>query len=399
MLIANTLSLRNYFWILVLAITVNVVGLLMAYIYAVYDAKAYHTSAQGAFYNSHPAAAAVYSADGSGTAGGGSILENSVFGGYNPAERIAQAVRSVMNLRSTSVDVSSSEAQELNSVTSVDGDGREDIYDFHNATYKNTYVTINGPGRLGNKMFQYAALLAVAHHYGYTPFVPSNNVLMEVFNLRHDLLVDISNDDRFGERNPGEYDASLFEKLNSDKNWTLTGYYQSWKYFTNISKIIKKEFTFKNEILKEAFKVLKKYGLGKKTLIGVHIRRGDMLAQKLRGYNVADETYINKALGFYRKTVTNPVFLISSDDMNWARNSIQESYDVNFVGGNSLGVDLAILANCQHSVITSGSYGWWAAWLAGGDTIYFSNYPRRNSWLSSIYNKNDYYPEWWIGME
>lgn len=392
MIIATTLSVKNYFWFLVLAITINVVGLLMAYIYAVYDAKTYRT--KSAFFNGHPAAASAAAVAASAVYS--DAPEPSLFGIYNPAQKIAQVVRSVMNFRSAGSSSSSSSSGDDN----PDGsDKSDDFYDFRNATYRNTYVTINGPGRLGNKMFQYAALLAVSRHYGYRPFVPSNNVLTEVFKVRHDTLVDISNDDRFGEHKPGEFDTSLFEKLSADKNWTLTGYYQSWKYFTNITKIVKREFTFRDEILKEAFKVLKKFGLGKKTLIGVHIRRGDMLAQKLRGYNVADEHYVNKALNFYRKTVPSPAFLISSDDMNWSRNFIQESYDVNFVGGNSLGVDLAILANCQHSVITSGSYGWWAAWLAGGDTVYFSNYPRRNSWLSSVYNRNDYYPEWWIGME
>lgn len=33
--------------------------------------------------------------------------------------------------------------------------------------------------------------------------------------------------------------------------------------------------------------------------------------------------------------------------------------------------DLALLARCQHTIISVGTFGWWAAFLAGGDATYF----------------------------
>jgi galactoside 2-L-fucosyltransferase 1/2 len=49
-------------------------------------------------------------------------------------------------------------------------------------------------------------------------------------------------------------------------------------------------------------------------------------------------------------------------------------------------------------IVTSGTFGWWGAWLSGGTTVYFKGYPRPESWLASQVSKNDYYPKGWIPM-
>ncbi|ELT91392.1 hypothetical protein CAPTEDRAFT_40726, partial [Capitella teleta] len=57
--------------------------------------------------------------------------------------------------------------------------------------------------------------------------------------------------------------------------------------------------------------------------------------------------------------------------------------------------DLAILSMSEHVIITTGSFGWWGAWLANGTTIYYSDWPRNNSTLSKGFVKEDYFmPHW-----
>jgi galactoside 2-L-fucosyltransferase 1/2 len=59
---------------------------------------------------------------------------------------------------------------------------------------------------------------------------------------------------------------------------------------------------------------------------------------------------------------------------------------------------MALLAACNHSVVTTGSFGWWAAFLAGGTVVYDKSFPRQNSLLSYHYTHADYYPPHWIPL-
>jgi hypothetical protein len=63
-------------------------------------------------------------------------------------------------------------------------------------------------------------------------------------------------------------------------------------------------------------------------------------------------------------------------------------------------VHMAILSACNHSIITGGTFGWWSAYLAGGQCVWYEGYPRPSSLLERRYmtSKQDYYLPGWIGM-
>ena len=111
---------------------------------------------------------------------------------------------------------------------------------------------------------------------------------------------------------------------------------------------------------------------GTKTLVGVHIRRSDYaswLQKQLNGHLVSP-SYLHCALKLARKRYRRPAFLVTSDDMVWSRRNIPVNGDVLFVGSNASEVaDMATLANCDHSIVTYGTFGYLAAFLAGGDII------------------------------
>lgn len=71
-----------------------------------------------------------------------------------------------------------------------------------------------------------------------------------------------------------------------------------------------------------------------------------------------------------------------------------------FSEGHSAGVDMAIIAACDSVVISTGSFGWWAAWLANRTTtVYYSNWPRPGSGLAKFFVNQRYFPERWIPMQ
>jgi len=53
---------------------------------------------------------------------------------------------------------------------------------------------------------------------------------------------------------------------------------------------------------------------------------------------------------------------------------------------------------CQHTVITVGTFGWWAGWLANGTTVYYKDWPRRGSPLAALARHADYFPPYWIPL-
>ena len=67
------------------------------------------------------------------------------------------------------------------------------------------------------------------------------------------------------------------------------------------------------------------------------------------------------------------MFLYVSDDMDWGRENLSAEGSLYFVGcgnGNKtdcVGRDLAVLSSCNHTILTHGSFGHWAAYLAGGE--------------------------------
>ncbi|XP_014667527.1 PREDICTED: uncharacterized protein LOC106809082 [Priapulus caudatus] len=73
--------------------------------------------------------------------------------------------------------------------------------------------------------------------------------------------------------------------------------------------------------------------------------------------------------------------------------------DVVFVGTDDPLVDMCALSDCDHVIMTVGTFGWWAGFLSGGDVIYFA----QPTWPGSMYDNEliveDYYRPEWIGME
>jgi len=66
--------------------------------------------------------------------------------------------------------------------------------------------------------------------------------------------------------------------------------------------------------------------------------------------------------------------------------------------GNTDEQDLAILSQCNHTIMTVGTYGWWAGYLAGGITVYYKNFPAEGSSFYRIFSKDDFFPPHWIGL-
>ena len=69
-----------------------------------------------------------------------------------------------------------------------------------------------------------------------------------------------------------------------------------------------------------------------------------------------------------------------------------------FSPGFDDGQDLALLSQCNHTIMTVGTFGWWAGYLAGGITVYYNNFPAKNSVLYFQFREKEFFPPDWIGL-
>ncbi|XP_069490154.1 galactoside alpha-(1,2)-fucosyltransferase 2-like [Ambystoma mexicanum] len=244
--------------------------------------------------------------------------------------------------------------------------------------------TINSLGRLGNQMGEYATLLALAKMNGRQAYILAKmyNILAPLFKITLPVLPDAVDKNikwrtyHVSSRMSDEY------KHIEGQYVKFTGYPASYTFFFDIKDEIHNEFMFHNAIREEAYgSLLKLKGQRQNaTYIGVHIRRGDYAAYMSRRWNgvIAGKGYVEKAIGYFRKKYPEPVFVVVSNDMQWCKKNIDASRgDVYFSGDgieSSPERDFALLCHCNHSIMTLGTFGIWSSYLAGGETIYLTNF-------------------------
>ncbi|KAH3788936.1 hypothetical protein DPMN_167100 [Dreissena polymorpha] len=231
-------------------------------------------------------------------------------------------------------------------------------------------------GRLGNMMFQYASILGIAATCKFSNVVVERGEhLREIFsfsNTKVSFSASTMSSTSIREKKSGTFDNRLVT-LNNSVSFRVDGYLQSWRYFEAIRDTVRKEFTFSTEISNKAWfrlhDVLKTFNVTNATFVGVHIRRGDFTYNKKYGFLTAPLEYIIKSMNIFLNLYSNrTVFVICSDGIKWAKDALSNvtsSYNMYFMEGNSAEVDMAILSKCNHTIITTGTFSWWAAWLAG----------------------------------
>ena len=132
--------------------------------------------------------------------------------------------------------------------------------------------------------------------------------------------------------------------------------------------------------------VKKRKLLGKPiTWVGVHNRRTDYghHLQSLYGLSLLSRDYFHKAINYFSSRHDHVVFVVATDDMEWAEENLGLP-GVEFIGHKKVldkdtdhplateedvGEDLALLAACNHTIISYGTFGQWAAMLAGGEVV------------------------------
>ena len=267
--------------------------------------------------------------------------------------------------------------------------------------------------RFGNLLFMYASMYGIAHANALKPCVITPTGLQTVFeNTTLDMLdstkenqtkrINIS-DSKLGGRTFDQDAFHLREIFREGDIFVINGYRQSWKYFSqawenNLENRLKFRTVIQDKIDRCLESVVSHQGHDT-SLVGIHIRRGDFITQAKFGYTISNITYIENAMKYYERQNNSIMFVIATDDPHWAKEYVLPlRMNIYLSPFTSAFDDMCLLASCNDSIITGGSFGWWGAYMAGGSVVYDKTFPDPESTIGKRYTKEDYYPPHWVGL-
>ena len=179
-------------------------------------------------------------------------------------------------------------------------------------------------------------------------------------------------------------------------NTIYQGWWQSERYFFDISDIIRREFSFKHPLPPLSQPLFDE--IRQTNSIGLHVRRTDYL--KVPALNTTDKAYFLQAAEEIANKVSDPYFYVFSDDIEWCEQHIKLDYPVRIVGhdlkGHKSGNHLRLMAACKHFIISNSSFAWWAVWLnENPEKIVIAP---QNWFNHRKHDTSDLVPEHWIRM-
>lgn len=236
-------------------------------------------------------------------------------------------------------------------------------------------------GRLGNQMFQLAALKALALKNKSQVYIPDDlysrkhdGQICLLDNFKHNIpLIDPNNCTHLELFREADNHLLVLDRRFFDisGSMALHGHFESEVFFKDYKEDISSMYTFIDSI--DAFStdyiesIKQKYST--KEIVGVHFRRGDyretheapgLFLQYIyyaRNLHFNDDKYIFLLFtgGNQEKGNSN------ESDMNWCKQHMPNTL---FCEVNNTIKDLAIMTKCDHMILsTKSTLGWWGAYL------------------------------------
>ena len=226
-----------------------------------------------------------------------------------------------------------------------------------------TFSRLGRWGRLGNQMFEYAALLGIGARLGYDVAIPppGRHALTTCFGISAPLL------DGPGRRRLRhvfqEPRLGYSERFWAIEDFTdLRGFFQSPRYFPP-RDVLMGEFAFRPELAEAAEGMLRPWRDQGRVVVGMTVRRRDYQDHPELFVQLWDTDFYDRALRELEDL--DPVVVVSSDDPGWCREQFRgERFE--FADTITDNAQLALLARCDHLIVANSSFAWWGAWLNDG---------------------------------
>ena len=222
-------------------------------------------------------------------------------------------------------------------------------------------------GRLGNHMFQVAALLrhCLVHNKKIELSVNNNSGYYDgpLYRCKQFITPTVVHN------NAG---APPFHYIPIDTDArVLHGYFQSSKYFSDISGHIRELFD-PHPVIKSV--TAAKYGsLIQENTVVIHVRRGDYVSgANLRIHGILTPLYYRAAMARFRELLgPDCKFLLFSDDSKYCEATYKDDAGITVINEPNEAVSLHFMSQFRHYIIANSSFSWWATYLGlqGGTVI------------------------------
>lgn len=252
-------------------------------------------------------------------------------------------------------------------------------------------------GRLGNQLFQYATLRSIGLKNNYDIAININfdtfewhgqKCLLNNFNIPPNVFSNNYKNFIYKYDQPGIPDKyGCFNStvhpsiLTIQDNTLLEGHFENEDFFKEHRDIIMNELSLKDNIQNKYIEFINniKNNNNNCEIIGIHIRRGDVLDVVFDENNIYE--FINKSIDFIKKQTNNffCIFFIGGSRLSQIENTYQRdinwlnSYAKNFPYKNIISpgtlsndelLDFSLLTLCDYNILTwKSTFSWMAAYI------------------------------------
>jgi hypothetical protein len=208
---------------------------------------------------------------------------------------------------------------------------------------------------------------------------------------------------KLGFKNPKNSNLILEKQFNFEpeilvlpNNVLLEGYWQSEKYFVDISDILRREFVVKYQQDSQSQKFANL--IQSTESVSLHVRRTDYVQDTLTNkiHGTCDRDYYDRCVRYIGDRISNPHFFIFSDEPQWAKDNLKIGFPMTIVDCNDASrnyEDLRLMSMCKHNIIANSSFSWWSGWLNANPSK--SILAPKKWWQDETRNSNDVIPESW----
>lgn len=130
-------------------------------------------------------------------------------------------------------------------------------------------------------------------------------------------------------------------------------------YYGHIRKILSGEIQLKRPVIPN--QTLADM-LENRNTVSIHIRLTDYLKSPKA---ICSQEYYNRAIQYIEERVTNPCYIIFSDDPHMAKARYQFDGNIYWVGREEFKdyEAMMVMAKCRHNIIAESTFSYWGAWL------------------------------------
>ena len=184
----------------------------------------------------------------------------------------------------------------------------------------------------------------------------------------------------------GFYDPHVFD--NEDQY--LDGKFMSQKYFEDILPLVRQTYKFPpieelNLTPQANADFLVYYDqITRSNSVGIHFRRSDSRYNEELYENICTDEYYKSAISYIEERIEAPKYFVFSNEPRWVKNwlkNIIKSLITPDMDNDAIKalrdrfvlveandeytayLDMFLLSQCKHNIISNSSFGWWGAWM------------------------------------